>query len=115
MLLQSGQKLWIRRRVGVPNVILRLDQSPLEKMLPVAIDKGSGKEWILGRAHPVGQFQSRILIRRNGRNLVTKSGRLQGNARLDIGRRGHAPLVENEVLATCAGWLAAHLRKECGE
>ena len=52
--LGAAQQFRVRRRVRVADIVFRLDQPPLEKVLPVTIRERLREERILRRTHPIG-------------------------------------------------------------
>ena len=112
MLFERGEQFGIRRRVRVADVVFRLDQAALEKVLPVAINECLREERIRRCAHPIGEFQTRVFVGSDRRDRIAECGRFESNARLDICRGRHAAFVEDEILAAHARRLAADLREE---
>ena len=115
MILQRREQFGVGRRVGVANVILRLDEATLEKMFPVSVHQRLGKKRIVLPAHPIGELQPRVIVRRNLRDRIAQRGRTQLVAGFHIGRFGRAAFMKNHVLALNARWLAAHAAEECRE
>ena len=52
---QAVQKLVVGRRVGVAEVVHRLDDAPADQVKPDPVDQAAGEERVLGAGQPGGQ------------------------------------------------------------
>ena len=59
---QFLQKFRVDRGVGLPHVVLGIDQPATEEMLPVAVYQGMGEEGVVLLGHPVHESVPRVVV-----------------------------------------------------
>jgi len=112
---QGIEQLGICRGIRVANVILGLDETAFEEVLPVAVHERFREERIRGLAHPVGEEETRILVGQDLRRSLTERGRHHLFHRLLVFNERGAAFVKDEILARNRRRLAPDLGEKGGE